>query len=256
MTLEDKVKALMATALFRAAARDVVSTLAEACTVEVLKKDRPVWVYDEAAASGRKARTRMPNQVPLDAAMLVLDGALLVMRSHTFFRGVGSGEYLGLCMAAAGAPLSASIATWKHSPVLVLVIPGPALQQAMAREMCIAQQIILGLAGRIHGLTDELRTHQQFSITQLVAWHLVQFIDARIVPIEASGTSFSVACTRDEFKNLSGVSEDQVDRAMKILRDKHILASTRTRGRLVILDMDALRAYVNHSEPPPIAATA
>ncbi|HWD84164.1 MAG TPA: Crp/Fnr family transcriptional regulator [Solirubrobacteraceae bacterium] len=182
---------------------------------------------------------------------IVRSGRARAVREHSDGRSItlahfGPGDIFGELAMFDNERRSATIQTLEDTELTAIL--GSDMQRLMHRHPDIAVHLLAALAGRLRE-TNERLTRQSFQTVQSrVAAVLAEMVDsarsdqADGEAHQAEGEGVLIVSTQAELAQLAGSSRESASRFLAVLERAGII--NQGRGKLVVLDPDALERYV------------
>jgi CRP-like cAMP-binding protein len=177
------------------------------------------------------------------SVLIVIDGRIKLVLvgpdgKDVIISFAGPGELIGDVAALDGGPRSASVEA--VDAVRALVIPRAAFERFVATHPAVAIALIHDLARRLRLADAQRLEFAAFDVAGRVARRLVDLCDSHGEP-DDGGIAITLPLTQDELAAWTASSREAVAKALALLRR---LGWVQThRRRIVVADLDALRAY-------------
>jgi CRP/FNR family transcriptional regulator len=179
-----------------------------------------------------------------DTCYIVRSGHARAVRTHGGGRSItlatfGPGDIFGELAMFEDERRSATVEAVE--PTSVVAVLGPDMRRLMGEHPEIATRLVIALGRRLRE-TNERLTRQSFQTVQSrVAMVLSELVAAEIADGKSS-EDVLVTATQADLAQLAGSSRESASRFLAVLERAGVISQGR--GRLVVHDPDALRAYV------------
>ncbi len=131
-------------------------------------------------------------------------------------------------------------------PTSVLAVLGPDMRRLMAEHTQIAMRLLIALARRLRESNERLARRSFQTVQSRVASALSELVAQARLPSSAApdepGEGIPVFATQADLAKLAGSSRESASRFLAVLERAGVISQGR--GRLVVHDPEALRAYV------------
>jgi CRP/FNR family cyclic AMP-dependent transcriptional regulator len=131
-------------------------------------------------------------------------------------------------------------------PTSVLAVLGPDMRRLMAEHPQIAMRLLIALARRLRESNERLARRSFQTVQSRVASALSELVAQAQLPASAApsepGEGIPVFATQADLAKLAGSSRESASRFLAVLERAGVISQGR--GRLVVHDPEALRAYV------------
>jgi CRP/FNR family transcriptional regulator, cyclic AMP receptor protein len=183
-----------------------------------------------------------------DTCYVVHDGRARAVRQHGDGRIItlatfGPGDIFGELALFEDERRSATVEAVQDTSVVAVL--GPDMRRLMAEHPEIAMRLLIALGRRLRETNERLARRSFQSVQSRVAFVLGELVDqARLQsPTDrADEGDVSVTATQADLAKLAGSSRESASRFLAVLERAGVISQGR--GRLVVHDPEALRAYV------------
>ncbi len=179
-----------------------------------------------------------------DTCYIVRSGQARAIRRHADGRTItlatfGAGDFFGELAMFEDERRSATVEAIEATSVVGVL--GGDMRRLMGDYPAIAARLVIALGRRLRE-TNERLTRQSFQTVQSrVAVVLSQLVEQEAQP-DVAGTDVLVTATQADLAQLAGSSRESASRFLAVLERAGVISQGR--GRLVVHDPQALKAYV------------
>ena len=215
----------------------------------------PVFATLERADLERIAQLAVPRQFEpgqavfregdaSDTCYVVREGHARAIRTHADGRTItlasfGPGDIFGELAMFEDERRSATVEAVE--PTSVVAVLGPDMRRLMSQHPEIATRLVIALGRRLREMNERLSRQSFQTVQSRVATVLSQLVAAEIAAGKDSGDVL-VTATQADLAQLAGSSRESASRFLAVLERAGVISQGR--GRLVVHNPDALRAYV------------
>jgi CRP/FNR family transcriptional regulator len=223
-------------------------------TVELLGRV-PVFATLERADLQRIAQFAVPREFEpgqavfregdaSDTCYIVRSGQARAIRTHGDGRTItlatfGPGDIFGELAMFEDERRSATVEAVE--PTSVVAVLGPDMRRLMSEHPGIATRLVIALGRRLREMNERLSRQSFQTVQSRVATVLSQLVAAEIAAGKGS-EDVLVTATQADLAQLAGSSRESASRFLAVLERAGVISQGR--GRLVVHNPDALRAYV------------
>jgi CRP/FNR family transcriptional regulator len=223
-------------------------------TVELLGRV-PVFATLERADLERIAQFAVPREFEpgqavfregdaSDTCYIVRSGQARAIRTHGDGRTItlatfGPGDIFGELAMFEDERRSATVEAVE--PTSVVAVLGPDMRRLMSEHPGIATRLVIALGRRLREMNERLSRQSFQTVQSRVATVLSELVAAEIAAGKSS-EDVLVTATQSDLAQLAGSSRESASRFLAVLERAGVISQGR--GRLVVHDPDALRAYV------------
>jgi CRP-like cAMP-binding protein len=214
----------------------------------------PVFATLERADLERIAQLAVPRQFEpgqavfregdaSDTCYVVREGQARAIRTHADGRTItlatfGPGDIFGELAMFEDELRSATVEAVE--PTSVVAVLGPDMRRLMSQHPEIATRLVIALGRRLREMNERLSAQSFQTVQSRVATVLSQLVAAEVAAGKESDVL--VTATQADLAQLAGSSRESASRFLAVLERAGVISQGR--GRLVVHDPDALRAYV------------
>jgi CRP/FNR family transcriptional regulator, cyclic AMP receptor protein len=215
----------------------------------------PVFATLERADLERIAQLAVPRQFEpgqavfregdaSDTCYIVRSGQARAIRTHGDGRTItlatfGPGDIFGELAMFEDERRSATVEAVE--PTSVVAVLGPDMRRLMSEHPGIATRLVIALGRRLREMNERLSRQSFQTVQSRVATVLSELVAAEIAAGKSS-EDVLVTATQSDLAQLAGSSRESASRFLAVLERAGVISQGR--GRLVVHDPDALRAYV------------
>jgi CRP-like cAMP-binding protein len=215
----------------------------------------PVFATLERADLERIAQLAVPRQFEpgqavfregdaSDTCYVVREGHARAIRTHADGRTItlatfGPGDIFGELAMFEDERRSATVEAVELTSVVAVL--GPDMRRLMSQHPEIATRLVIALGRRLREMNERLSAQSFQTVQSRVATVLSQLVAAEVAAGKDSGDVL-VTATQADLAQLAGSSRESASRFLAVLERAGVISQGR--GRLVVHDPDALRAYV------------
>jgi len=190
-----------------------------------------------------------------DTCYVVRAGHARAVRGHGDGRAItlavfGPGDFFGELALFEDERRSATVEAIEECDVVAVL--GPDMRRLMSEHPAIATRLVIALGRRLRETNERLSRQSFQTVQSRVASVLSELVAQALVEGAASGDGASgeggsgdgvpVVATQAELAQLAGSSRESASRFLAVLERAGVISQGR--GRLVVHDPEALRAYV------------
>jgi CRP/FNR family transcriptional regulator, cyclic AMP receptor protein len=215
----------------------------------------PVFATLEHADLERIAQLAVPRQFEpgqavfregdaSDTCYIVRSGQARAIRTHGDGRTItlatfGPGDIFGELAMFEDERRSATVEAVE--PTSVVAVLGPDMRRLMSEHPGIATRLVIALGRRLREMNERLSRQSFQTVQSRVATVLSELVAAEIAAGKSS-EEVLVTATQSDLAQLAGSSRESASRFLAVLERAGVISQGR--GRLIVHDPDALRAYV------------
>jgi CRP/FNR family transcriptional regulator, cyclic AMP receptor protein len=215
----------------------------------------PVFATLEHADLERIAQLAVPRQFEpgqvvfregdaSDTCYIVRSGQARAIRTHGDGRTItlatfGPGDIFGELAMFEDERRSATVEAVE--PTSVVAVLGPDMRRLMSEHPGIATRLVIALGRRLREMNERLSRQSFQTVQSRVATVLSELVAAEIAAGKSS-EDVLVTATQSDLAQLAGSSRESASRFLAVLERAGVISQGR--GRLIVHDPDALRAYV------------
>jgi CRP-like cAMP-binding protein len=215
----------------------------------------PVFATLEHADLERIAQLAVPRQFEpgqvvfregdaSDTCYIVRSGQARAIRTHGDGRTItlatfGPGDIFGELAMFEDERRSATVEAVE--PTSVVAVLGPDMRRLMSEHPGIATRLVIALGRRLREMNERLSRQSFQTVQSRVATVLSELVAAEIAAGKSS-EDVLVTATQSDLAQLAGSSRESASRFLAVLERAGVVSQGR--GRLIVHDPDALRAYV------------
>jgi CRP/FNR family transcriptional regulator len=179
-----------------------------------------------------------------DTCYIVRSGQARAIRTHGDGRTItlasfGPGDIFGELAMFEDERRSATVEAVE--PTSVVAVLGPDMRRLMSEHPGIATRLVIALGRRLREMNERLSRQSFQTVQSRVATVLSQLVAAEIAAGKGS-EDVLVTATQADLAQLAGSSRESASRFLAVLERAGVISQGR--GRLVVHNPDALRAYV------------
>jgi CRP/FNR family transcriptional regulator len=179
-----------------------------------------------------------------DTCYIVRSGQARAIRTHGDGRSItlatfGPGDIFGELAMFEDERRSATVEAVE--PTSVVAVLGPDMRRLMGEHPAIATRLVIALGRRLREMNERLSRQSFQTVQSRVATVLSELVAAEIAAGK-SAEDVLVTATQADLAQLAGSSRESASRFLAVLERAGVISQGR--GRLVVHDPGALRAYV------------
>jgi CRP/FNR family transcriptional regulator len=179
-----------------------------------------------------------------DTCYIVRSGQARAVRTHGDGRTItlatfGPGDFFGELAMFEDERRSATVEAVE--PTSLVAVLGPDMRRLMSEHPAIATRLVIALGRRLREMNERLSRQSFQTVQSRVATVLSQLVAAEIAAGKGS-EDVLVTATQADLAQLAGSSRESASRFLAVLERAGVISQGR--GRLVVHNPDALRAYV------------
>ncbi|HXB63573.1 MAG TPA: Crp/Fnr family transcriptional regulator [Solirubrobacteraceae bacterium] len=181
-----------------------------------------------------------------DTCYVVRGGHARAVREHGDGRTItlatfGPGDFFGELALFEDERRSATVEVLESTALLALL--GPDMRRLLSDRPQIATRLLVALARRLRETNERLARRSFQTVQSRVAAALSDLVEqASAAPPGESGRDVQIWATQADLAKLAGSSRESASRFLAVLERAGVISQGR--GRLVVHDPEALRAYV------------
>jgi CRP-like cAMP-binding protein len=178
-----------------------------------------------------------------DTCYVVRDGRARAIRTHRNGRTItlarfGPGDIFGELALFEDELRSATVEAIE--PTSVVAVLGPDMRRLMSEHAEISARLVIALGRRLRETNERLSRQSFQTVQSRVAVVLSELIGQEVA--EGKRTDVLVRATQADLAQLAGSSRESASRFLAVLERAGVISQGR--GRLVVHDPEALKAYV------------
>jgi CRP/FNR family transcriptional regulator len=180
-----------------------------------------------------------------DTCYVVRSGHARAVRAHGDGRTItlavfGPGDFFGELALFEDERRSATVEAIEECDVVAVL--GPDMRRLMSEHPQIATRLVIALGRRLRETNERLARQSFQTVQSRVASVLEKLVEQALVEGAASKDGVPVVATQADLAQLAGSSRESASRFLAVLERAGVISQGR--GRLIVRDPGALRAYV------------